>query len=213
MSPSRKRVPELLLERYLAEDLLAAARREVEEGLAQCPEDRERLEQLRRERADFARLHPLPRGPARQGASPRWRWALLGLPAAVAAGLVLWLLPTFGSAPPAVPWGAAKGQGLELRTVPCEQGAGRCVRVESSAPGWAALVDGSGHAWLPARAGGDGLRRHLLSAPPEAASGPLYVLFSNAEAPPRGGRGGGSSSAGASCLRSAGSAHGGGGSA
>lgn len=95
MSP--RRLPDALLERHLADALDAPTRARLEATLAESPEDRTRLEELRADSAAFLLQHPPGPLVARFEAErrPAWwrRWPTLLAPAlAVAAAVLLVVL-------------------------------------------------------------------------------------------------------------------------
>jgi len=58
MSPHNRRIPDLMLERYLADAMDAKARRQVEALLAESPADAARLAELRANSEAFLQRHP-----------------------------------------------------------------------------------------------------------------------------------------------------------
>lgn len=98
MTAQARRIPDSLLECYVADSLDALARAQLEEALASSPVDRARLAELRAESAAFLLQHPP--GPMverfRQERKRRqwWRrWPLLLSPVAAAVAIALLLSP------------------------------------------------------------------------------------------------------------------------
>lgn len=58
MTPQARRIPDTLLERYLTDALDAQTKALLEATLAESPEDRARLEELRADSAAFLIQHP-----------------------------------------------------------------------------------------------------------------------------------------------------------
>ncbi len=98
MTPETRRIPDALLERYLADALDAAERARLDANLADSPRDRARLEELRADSAAFLIQHPPAPLVARFREERRralwWRWMGLLIPTlAAAAGALVFLLP------------------------------------------------------------------------------------------------------------------------
>lgn len=96
MMPGPRRIPEALLERYLADALAPEVRARLEARLADSPEDRARLAELRADSAAFLLQHPPGVLVSRFQEQPRragwWRWPALLVPALAAGLAALWLL-------------------------------------------------------------------------------------------------------------------------
>lgn len=58
MNAEPRRIPDALLERYLADALSAEAKARLEATLAVSPRDQERLKELRADSEDFLLRHP-----------------------------------------------------------------------------------------------------------------------------------------------------------
>lgn len=100
MTPEPRRIPDALLERYLADALPAEAKARLEATLAASPGDQARLAELRADSAAFLLRHPpgplVARLQEDARRAKRWRWPMLLAPlsaATAAAAIVLALLP------------------------------------------------------------------------------------------------------------------------
>ena len=85
-----RKIADALLERYLADDLPAPLRAQLDETLPRSAEDAARLAELRGETAAFLARHP-PAAMAER-LTPRrrrWVWSLFAIPVAAAATLLL----------------------------------------------------------------------------------------------------------------------------
>lgn len=92
MTSESRRIPEGVLERYLAEDLPAEEKARVEALLAESPLDRARVEELRADSAAFLVLRPpramMERFEQAQRRAKWWRWPALLTPALVSVALI-----------------------------------------------------------------------------------------------------------------------------
>src|SRR5689334_7559966 len=100
MTPEPRRIPDALLERYLADTLPAEAKARLETTLAASPGDQARLAELRADSAAFLLQHPpgslVARFQEESGRAKWWRRPMLLAPllaATAAAAVVLMLLP------------------------------------------------------------------------------------------------------------------------
>lgn len=88
-----RRIPDALLERYLAQDLAAEARADVEAKLAASASERARLEELRADSAAYLIKHPpgplLAKAGLDKPARPRWWLVLAPLGAVACLALVV----------------------------------------------------------------------------------------------------------------------------
>jgi hypothetical protein len=94
------RIPEALLERYLAGELSPEVRSQLENELAASPENQARLDALRADSAAFLTLHPpgplvaKARGTQRARSWVGWGAALAGAAAAITLGITQLVRPT-----------------------------------------------------------------------------------------------------------------------
>jgi hypothetical protein len=97
MTPEARRIPDALLERYLTDSLDAEEKARLEACLADSPQDRARLGELRADSAAFLIQHPpallVSRFQEGQRRALWWRRSALLIPALAAAAVVLVLLP------------------------------------------------------------------------------------------------------------------------
>jgi hypothetical protein len=98
MTNGARRIPDSLLERYLADALDALARARLEATLASSPEDQARLDELRADSAAFLIQHPpeplVERFRQERQRARWWRWPALFISVlAVAAVALVTLLP------------------------------------------------------------------------------------------------------------------------
>lgn len=93
MNPGSRRIPDALLERYLAEALDTEAKAHLEKLLSESSADQARLEALRADSAAFLLRHPPEAVAARLESSqkrPAWfRWPMLLVPVLAAAVVLL----------------------------------------------------------------------------------------------------------------------------
>lgn len=98
MTSQARRIPDSLLERYLADALDPLTREQFEGVLANSPVDQARLRELRADSAAFLLQHPpgplVERFRQQHKRAPWWRrWPVLLAPVAAAVALAVWLLP------------------------------------------------------------------------------------------------------------------------
>lgn len=101
MTSEARRIPDALLERYLADALPLEAKAHLEATLANSTGDQARLAELRADSAAFLLRRPpsviVKRFEDAQRRTPRWRWSTLLIPVLAAAAVILMLLrPTEG---------------------------------------------------------------------------------------------------------------------
>jgi hypothetical protein len=112
MTSQGRRIPDSLLERYLADALDAKTRAQLEAILADSPGDRAHLEALRADSAAFLIQHPpgplVERFRQERQRTRRWRWPELLIPTFAAAAIALLVFlpriiePTFTTKGPAI---------------------------------------------------------------------------------------------------------------
>jgi hypothetical protein len=99
MTPQTRRIPDALLDRYLADSLDAAERDRLETRMADSPLDRARLDELRADSAAFLIQHPagplVARFEEEQRRARWWRWPALLFPvlAAATAAVLVFVRP------------------------------------------------------------------------------------------------------------------------
>lgn len=97
MTPESRRIPDALLERYLADSLDAAEKARLDANLTDSPRDQARLEELRADSAAYLIQHPPAPLVVRFQEGRRralwWRWTALLIPTLAAAAVALVLLP------------------------------------------------------------------------------------------------------------------------
>jgi len=98
MTSQSRRIPDSLLEHYLADALDARTRAQLEETMASSPLDQARLRELRADSAAFLTQHPS--GPLverfrQQRQRRQWwrRWPVLIAPVAAAVAIAVWVFP------------------------------------------------------------------------------------------------------------------------
>jgi len=109
MTSQARRIPDSMLECYLADSLDALTRAQLEETLASSPMDRTRLEELRAESAAFLIQHPsaplMERFRRERKQRRWWHWPVLLAPVAAAAVVIAMLWPPKPIEPDTLPKG------------------------------------------------------------------------------------------------------------
>jgi hypothetical protein len=103
MTPGTRRIPDALLDRYLADDLRVEAKARLEATLASSPADQARLAELRADSAAFLVQHPprilVERFHEKQRRTKVWRWPALRTPELAVVAVVVLVLLTFANWP------------------------------------------------------------------------------------------------------------------
>jgi hypothetical protein len=149
MTPQARRIPDSLLERYLADALDARTRAQLEETVASSPADRARLEELRADSAAFLIQHPpgplVDRFRQERKRGQWWRRPELLIPVFASAALALLVLVPHIIEPPYT----SKGPAILVLHRKTEQGSEQVSSSVPLAPGdsirFEVRADGSGY--------------------------------------------------------------------